>query len=391
MKMKRYAAVLIIVILAGAGIQPILAQDVRDVVKLDDATPGIDVVITPVPGTTGAVVLELVQASVWVVDSAGNTVFQMADPRVHKLELRFGPQASMYTLTVERLSGTPEAYVRVTAAVDLGVVSQPEQTVLGSNPVQPLSFQQSMDLPLSDTMPSQVADFTIPADQKGTMKVSFPGVPVTAQVVDGEGRAVATLTGSAIDGMSMVLDGGQYQLTLLNTDLALKTTANLEIVPAQPSDMDSLLPAAASQPATGETVAVNSTSCAMTIDLASVNLRSGPGTGYSVLNYGFRNDQYPVGGTNSDGSWLVIGTPDGASAWVAGSVGTLSGGCQNLMVYDIPYRNAPAPQVVVQQSQPSVVVVAAPSTGGSGATGSSSGGSPSYQDEHEDDHEEGDD
>jgi SH3-like domain-containing protein len=151
--------------------------------------------------------------------------------------------------------------------------------------------------------------------------------------------------------------------------------------------MDTLIPAVDAQPATGETVAVNSASCAITIDLASVNLRSGPGTGYSVLNYGFRNDQYPVGGTNSDGSWVVIGTPDGASAWMSGSVGSLSGECQNLTVYDIPYRNAPAPQVVVQQSQPSVVVVSAPSTSGTTTTG---GGSPSYEDDHEDDHEDDD-
>jgi SH3-like domain-containing protein len=375
-------------VLANAlGIHSSFAQGVSDVVKLDDATPGIDVVITPVPGTTGAVVLELVQASVWVVDSAGNTVFQMSDARVHKLELRFGPDASMYTLTVERLSGAAEAYVRVTSASDLGVTALTGQTVLVSNPVSPLGFQQSMDLPLSNSAPSQVADFTIPADQKGTMKVSFPGAPVTAQVVDSEGRAVATLTGSAIDGLSMVLDGGQYQLTLLNTNLAQQTVANMEIMPAQSSDMDTLIPAVDAQPATGETVAVNSASCAITIDLASVNLRSGPGTGYSVLNYGFRNDQYPVGGTNSDGSWVVIGTPDGASAWMSGSVGSLSGECQNLTVYDIPYRNAPAPQVVVQQAQPSVVVVSAPSTSGTTTTG---GGSPSYEDDHEDDHEDDD-
>ncbi len=390
MKMKRFAAVLIITVFANAlGIHSIFAQGVSDVVKLDDATPGIDVVITPVPGTTGAVVLELVQASVWVVDSAGNTVFQMADARVHKLELRFGPDASMYTLTVERLSGAAEAYVRVTSASDLGVTAVTGQTVLVSNPVSPLSFQQTMDLPLSDSTPSQVANFAIPTDQKGAMKVSFPGAPVTAQIVDSEGRAVATLTGSAIDGMSMVLDGGQYQLTLLNTNLAQQTVANLEIMPAQPSDMDTLVPAADAQPVTGETVAASSSSCAMTIDLASVNLRSGPGTGYSVLNYGFRNDQYPVGGTNSDGSWLVIGTADGASAWVSGSVGTLNGDCQNLTVYDIPYRNAPAPQVVVQQSQPSVVVVAAPAAGGTAPA--SGGGGTSHEDDHEDEHEEDDD
>lgn len=392
MKMKRYAAVLVIVVIANSlGIQTIFAQGGNDVVKLDDATPGIDVVITPVPGTTGAVALELIQASVLVVDSGGNTVFQMADPRVHKLELRLGPASTMYTLTVERLPGAAEAYVRVVSEEDLASMSPAGQTVLVSNTAQPLGFQQSVDLPLSSATPSQVANFSIPADQKGTMKVSFPGAPVTAQIVDGDGRAVATLNGSGIDGLSMVLEGGQYELTLLNTNLAQQTLANLEIMPAQPSDLDNLTPVLASQPVSGETVAVSAASCSMTIDLASVNLRSGPGTGYSVLNYGFRKDQYPVGGTNNDGSWLVIGTPDGASAWVARSVGSLGGECQNLTVYDIPYRSAPAPQIVVQQ-QPSVVVVAAPSSSDTASSGGGGGSSHYEDDDHEsDDHEDEED
>ncbi len=78
----------------------------------------------------------------------------------------------------------------------------------------------------------------------------------------------------------------------------------------------------------------------------SINLRSGPGTGYSITGYGFRGDQLQVGGTNTDGSWLLVGTQD-SSAWMSGSTGTLNGSCSNLAVYDIPYRDAPAPQVSI--------------------------------------------
>jgi uncharacterized protein YraI len=385
-KMKRTTVIVMLVVLAVSLLvsQTTSAQDSTDVITLNDSTPGIDVVITPVSGTTGAVALELYQASVLVTDSTGNTVFQMADSRVHRLELRLAPGANSYTLTAERLPGVTEALVRITPQLDL---TQLGKTVLVTNTQQPVALQQSVDLALTSTAPSRVVDFAIPASDTGTMMVSFPGAPVTAQVVDDTGHAVATLRGSGFDAMSLVLDGGQYQLTLLNTDPAQQTLANMEIVPALPSTLDSTIQEMASQPAPEDQVAAaNAPACSVAVDVSSVNLRSGPGTGYSVLGYGFRNDQFQVGGTNPGGSWLVVGREDGSSAWIARSTATLDGSCDSLAVYDIPYKEAPKPQVVVQQP-PAVVVQppAAPSV----AVAASGGGS-SYH-EHEDEHEEHDD
>jgi uncharacterized protein YraI len=379
--MKRYIVALITVTMFASSlltVQTLFAQqNPSDAIPLNDATPGVDVVITPAPNTTGVVSVELAQASVTVVVSLGNTTFQMADPRVHRLELRLAPGTGSYTLSAERLPGVVEAYVRITSQADLTDVGQ---TILIDNAQQPLSIQQALDLPLNSAAPSQVAAFDIPADQQGTLKASFPGAPVTAQVVDNTGKVLATLIGGGFDGVSMVLDSGSYQLTLMNTNPAQQqTVANMEVAQALPSVLDGEIPALVAQSA-----------CTMTVSSASVNLRSGPGTGYSVINYGFRNEQYQVGGQNPDGSWLVIGLSDGGSAWVSRNTGDLSNACDSLAVYDIPYRDAPQPQVVIVQQQPSTVVV--PSSGAPAASAAAPAAAPaSHGDDEYEGHEGHDD
>ncbi len=374
---KRYTALFVLLVVSLLFGRTSFAQDGGNAMALNDATPGVDIVITPAPGTTGAIALELAQASVRVVDTSGAVIFQMADPRVHKLELRLAPNAGPYTLTAERLPGVAEAYIQIGSQADL---SEAGETLLVSDGLEPLGVQQSVDMPLTAAAPSHITGFTIPAGQAGTMKVSFPGAPVAAQVVDETGLVVAMLSGSGFDGLSLVLDSGTYQLTLLNTDPARETLANMEILPALPTSLDGLIPSMATQPAVA---------CAITVDAASVNLRSGPGTGYSVLDYGFRNDQFQVGGMSFDGSWVVVATLDGGSAWMSRNTGALSENCSALTVYDIPYREAPEPQVVVVQQPPTFVVSTTASS--AGVSIASSSGDDDHEDEHEDEHEDDDD
>jgi uncharacterized protein YraI len=386
--MKRYTLLVVMIVWAASLLvgRTTSAQDSSDAIVLDDATPGIDVVITPVSGTTGAVALELYQTSISVTDGAGNVVFQMADPRVHRLELRLSPGATTYTLTAERLPGVSQALVRITPQLDL---TQPGNTVLVTNTQQTVGFQQSVDLALTSLAPSRMMTFTIPP-AAGTMMVSFPGAPVTAQVVDDTGRAVATLRGSGFDALSLGLDGGNYELTLLNTNPAQQTLANMQILPALPSSLESKIQEMASQPAPAEQQAQDAVAsaavCSVTVDVASVNLRSGPGTGYSVLGYGFRSDQFQVGGTNPGGTWLVVGKEDGSSAWISRGTATLEGSCDNLAVYDIPYKDAPKPQVVIQQAPPvTVQQPAAPSYSVSSSGSSYHESEGEHEDEGHDD------
>ncbi len=374
---------------AQGGSQPIV---------LNDATPGVDVVVSPAPGTTGVVSLEVYDAVVTVTDAAGNVVFQTFDPRVHEIELRLAPDGGPYTFSAERLPGVTEAYLTVTSQTELTPLGE---TLLVSSPDQPLSTRQSADLPLTASTPAQMTRVEIPQDSEGTIRATFPGAPVTAQVVDAEGRVIAQLNGSSFDGMSLVVEGGTYDFTLLNNDPNIETLANVQVLPALPSELVSTLPeltatqdASAPSPVSAQTGGVSGATsgatastigqCTFTVNLASVNLRSGPGTGYSVLDYGFRGEQYVVGGINPESTWTVIGLPDGSSAWVARNVGTLSGNCQNLPVYNIPTRDAPAPQFVIQQPAASAGTF---SIGGSGSSGGSGG---YYEDDDRYEHENDD-
>jgi uncharacterized protein YraI len=375
MDMKHKALFVTAVLIASLfAAYPTLAQDSQDYIVLNDATPGIDAVITPAPGTTGVVAVELFQAAVTVTDAAGNVVFQLADPRVHEFELRLAPGTGSYTLSAVRLPGITEAFVRVVSQADL---TQIGETTLITDSDQALGMRQSIDLPLTPATPSQVTAVKIPTGRTGTLQVSFPGAPVMAQVVDRTGLTVATLN-AGFDGLSLVLDGGQYELTLLNTVPTQETMANMQIMPALPSDLAGMLPEMVAQ-SDGQITPVSTEACLFTVGTASVNLRSGPGTGYSVIDYGFRDEQFPVGGMNPNGSWLVLGTGSNSSAWVARTLGSLTGGCENLTVYNTPYREAPAPQVIVEQAPavvqaPSIVQQPSSPSGGSGEHDDDEGG-----------------
>jgi uncharacterized protein YraI len=342
MKTKRYVVVLILVVASLMAAQAAFAQgnSAGDVITLNSTTPGIDVVITPAPGTAGTVTLELAQAAILVTDSTGRVVFEMADPRVRALELRMAPSGGSYTLTAERIPGVDVAYVRVNAQADLSPVAQ---TVLVSASQQALTPQQAINVSLSAVTPSQVIPVSIPANTSGTLTASFPAAPVTVQVVDANQQVVATLYGGAFDGLNLTLDGGDYTVTLLNGNPQQTTLANVQVNAAQPADLAAQ--AAASQP---QTTTVSAQSCVATVAVASVNLRSGPGTGYTVLDYGFLGQQYPVGGMTPNGAWLVVG--DGtSSAWMASTASALSGNCSALAVYDVAIRDAASPQITFQQ------------------------------------------
>ena len=80
--------------------------------------------------------------------------------------------------------------------------------------------------------------------------------------------------------------------------------------------------------------------------MAAANMRSGPGTSYSILGTGFSGLNVPVGGTNADQSWLLVGTPNGASAWVARDLVEMNGDCTNLTVFNVPSLDQQSAQVI---------------------------------------------
>lgn len=335
---------------------PALAQSGQDYIALTDSAPSIDVVVAQTPGTTGVVGLEMVEAAVLVLDADGLPVFQTSDSRVHQLELRLAPTADTYTLSAERLADASQAYVRVTSQPSL---SEPDLTLAISQAQQPLTMYQTTDVRLDASTPTQVVDVTIPDGTTGTVEVSFPGAVIGVDVTDNAGQTVASLGASAIDGMSLVLDGGTYRLMLVTPQIEQAVTANVRVMNALPSSLDGMALASETQaniPADTQVVTDTSAAaadtnsiCVFSVGATAVNLRSGPGEGYSVLGFGFNGDRFQVGGTNTDGTWVLVGAADGSSAWASGDTGMLLGDCQGLAVYDIPSLSAPDTQVAIEQ------------------------------------------
>lgn len=354
--MKRFLIPLLFLLLFGA--LPALAQDNTNLIILNDATPAIDVVITLPPDTTGTVSLTIAQAGITLTDSANVVVFHAADARLHAVDLNIAPNSGPHTLTVERLPGISESYVSVASLPELNSTGTVEH-IAGIA----VTLNQEITLSLDANTPGGTAKVSIPDGTIGVMTATFPGSNATTQLVDAQGVVVAQSAGGHIDSLNLVLDAGNYEFTVLSSGLTSTVVAGVRVVSAEEAGVAIL-----EAPANAENVAANSTGAACTAVVArsSVNLRSGPGTGYSVLGYGYFNENYVVGGRNPENNWIVVGT-DGGSAWMALTGVNLQGVCDALTVFNIPLRDAEiAPIIITTPSQ-----------------------SGSDDDEHED-HEDGD-
>lgn len=365
--MKRVLIPLLFLMLLGT--LPALAQDNPNLITLNDATPAIDVVITLPPDTTGTVSLAIAQAAITLTDSANAVVFHTADARLHGVDINIAPNSGSHTLTVERLPGIPEASVSVASLPELninGTVEHVEGVAVTLN--------QEISLSLDTSIPGGTADVSIPDGTTGVITATFPGSNATTQLVDSQGIVVAQSAGGHVDGVSFVLDAGHYEFTVLGSGLTNMVVAGVRVVSAEDANVAILeAPASAENVATDTTGAV----CTAVVTRSSVNLRSGPGTGYSVLGYGYYNENYVVGGRNPENNWIVVST-EGGSAWMALTGVNLQGACDTLTVFNIPLRDAPVAPIIITTPQPS---------------GSIGGEHEEHEDgEHEHgEHEEGDD
>lgn len=121
--------------------------------------------------------------------------------------------------------------------------------------------------------------------------------------------------------------------------------------------------------------------CTFTVVPASINLRSGPGTGYTVVGYGFAGNIFTVTARHTSDLWFRIERDQG-QAWVAASVGTLSGDCTALPTLDTPLREGTDTGLTVTPAPGGGFTP--PPGGGVSATPDDDGG-----DDEPDDHGEG--
>jgi hypothetical protein len=114
--------------------------------------------------------------------------------------------------------------------------------------------------------------------------------------------------------------------------LGVSPVAGQEASPAP----EGTVPASPSPEAGGG--AEQTTACLFTVDESSVYLRSGPGTGYGAVGFGYAGDEYPVLAQHTSDLWLLV-QADAGEVWVATSVGTLGGDCTGLPISDTPLRS----------------------------------------------------
>ncbi len=72
---------------------------------------------------------------------------------------------------------------------------------------------------------------------------------------------------------------------------------------------------------------------------AEVNVRSGPGTGYAVLDSATPNDVFPVTGQNEERTWWRV-EAEGQAGWVSAEITTISvaGQCGDAAVISADVR-----------------------------------------------------
>ena len=336
--MKRLLILVAVLITAAL---PTFAQSQADIITLNDATPAIDVAISLPANATGTISLNLAMAAVTIKDDDNNVVFYAADERMHGLDFNIAPNSGPHTLTVERLPGHAEASV--------SVISLPELAMGGVAQLIPgnvVSLNQETNLSLSVDNPGDTVAVNIPEGTTGVVTTTFPGASATTQLVDNNGILIAQSSGGHIDGMSFVLDAGDYNFTILGSNFTEPIIAGVRAISSDEAGVEVMeAPIAPAETAAGA-------NCMATILYSSVNLRSGPGTGYSVLDYGFHGETLPIGGQNPQSNWVVVATEDGNSAWVSRSTISMEGSCAELAVFDIPLRDA----------QPAQIIISAPST-----------------------------
>ena len=370
--MKRYALLIAMIVLLVAG--QVFADD-SSVITLDDSNPSISAEISMPANTTGVVTVNVSLAAVTLTDANGSVVFSSADPRVHYLELSIAPNSGSHTLTVQRLPGEPLASVEIGSQADMTLVTPPQDVLVDTRTVNPAQQQHTLNLDAAH--PADQVALDIQPDTTGLVTASFPGAVASSQLTDSSGLLVAT-SSRDVDGFNLVLDGGRYALNVqANTATSDSIAADVSVMP---SDQFALLGAPQAQV---NAVAQSTPSCTATIASSSVNLRSGPGTGYSVLNAARQGDVLAVGGVNPEQSWVVVGTSNGSSAWVSRELTQFNGDCGQLPVFNIPLRNAQAAAVVIQQAP-------APSSVAASVSSNPSTTSTHYEDDHEgEDHHSG--
>jgi uncharacterized protein YraI len=289
------------------------------------------------------------QPSLTVLGPTGQLAFSAGDalspiPNDARTTVRL-PQTGGYSILVGSANAGFGSYTIAVRLTTPGISTQ-----LGAEPVV-------LNIPPG----GQSQTFTIPVSPNAntpiTIASSTPNFIYSLQISAPDGRIVLSVDG-ALPSINVVLPASTEPYMIVvkasnATDSGTLTVSQSGAVPATvPVTTDGSAAAPVATEEVGADGAPPSDQCSVIAGPGGVNIRSGPGTAYGVIGGLAPNAYLVVNGQNN--GWYT-GPTNFGTGWVAGSVVTLSGPCNNL-----PLVNAPA--LPTATSAPVATATTAPTT-----------------------------
>jgi len=336
------------------------AQENNDApIILTDANPVVDVLISLPQDASGVVGLELSDAAVTLY-RGDEIVFQSRDERIRALEFRIAPNRPRHRLVIERRAGVEIALARIYTNLDL----TPLENELSPVQDDQLLMDQARTVSLGPAQTSSSLRVSANAgDDPISVVANLPEAAVALSLIDSSGQPIVSLNSGSLDGISITLPAGEYNLDVTNTNPTIEivptvavsqTPSTIQLLESPNDDMSddssaSVSPQATSEPS-DDSVSLQATSepsddsgrdgdddadnCFATITVDLANLRSGPSDSYRVIGTLPRNASARAIGQSVDGNWLLIRANNGIG-WVFRQLTTLNGAadCSDLDVY----------------------------------------------------------
>lgn len=330
--------------------------------RTDRLSPEAPQVLYSLTGNAGEVLTvyvlgstEALQPSVTILGPTGQLGFSSSDALTPiKNDARVTallPQAGKYSILVASTTPTLDAFTIAVRLTTPGISTQ-----LGADPVT-INIPPGGESLAYTILPSPTGDTPITV-ASGTAGFMFAGT-----LSGPDGRILVAFDG-AMPSLSVMLPAGTepYTLVIRSSDPTLGGTLTISQSGAVASTTTSAPNPVVTEEVTGSNPANQppTNQCAAVAGGNGSNLRTGPGTDYAVLRTLAPGDYLIVTGQNS--GWYTDGV-----AWVAGSVVTLTGPCDNLpqvAVTTAPLATATAvpPTQTTDTTQPTATYTATTET-----------------------------
>lgn len=241
------------------------------------------------------------------------------------------PQTGLYTLVVSDVNNQPGEFILRLAV--RGNSGSPTVPASGSLDLPVESFHQTFVIAGDPLNPTLV---TLSAEGAAAFAV---------EILDTNGQPLALFSAQAIVNFTLP-SGGPFYLIL--TNLNPGTPGSVTISVSSGGSAEST-PTPIPQPEISPTPA---TACQVVAG-NSVNVRSGPGTGYSIISQLTSGQNAPATGVN--GGWYLITLSNGTTGWVFGNVVQLQGDCSSVPFVPFDPLVTPTATVIVPSTPTSTL------------------------------------